>query len=76
MQELCNSVKRPNLQIRCIEQEEEMKAKSLGNIFSKREAENFPNFEKQMPIHVEVCSISPGYQSDMTKIEPLHGILL
>jgi chromosome segregation ATPase len=45
MQELTNSIKRPNLSIMGIEEEEEMKAKGIHNIFKKIITENFPNLE-------------------------------
>jgi archaeosine-15-forming tRNA-guanine transglycosylase len=42
MQELCNSIKRPNLRIMVIE-EEEVQAKRICNVFNKIITENFPN---------------------------------
>jgi chromosome segregation ATPase len=50
MQELTNSIKRPNLRIMGIEEGEEVQAKGLCNIFNKIITENFPNLEKIMPI--------------------------
>jgi peptidoglycan hydrolase CwlO-like protein len=35
MQELCNSIKRSNLQIMDIEEGEKAQAKSIGNVFNK-----------------------------------------
>jgi hypothetical protein len=49
MQELTNSIKRPNLRIMGIE-EEEVQAKGVCNIFNKIITENFPNIEKVLPI--------------------------
>jgi esterase/lipase len=51
MQELTNSIKRPNLRIMGIE-EEEVQAKEIRNIFNKIITQNFPNLEKVMPIQV------------------------
>jgi hypothetical protein len=48
MQELTNSIKRPNVRIMGIEGEEEQ-TKGIRNIFHKI-TENFPNLEKTMPI--------------------------
>jgi hypothetical protein len=73
MQELCDSIERPNLQIMGIEKGEEMQAKSKWNIFYKIIAENFPKHEKEVPIQVQ--EKPPVHQTDITKIEPLHGIL-
>jgi hypothetical protein len=50
MQELCNSIKRQNLQIMGNEEGEKVQAKCIGNIFNKIIAENFPNLEKELPI--------------------------
>jgi hypothetical protein len=71
MQELCNSIKRPNLQIMSIE-EEEVQANNIENISKKTIAQKFPNLRKETPIMYK----SPlGHQIDMIKIEPLCGIL-
>jgi archaeosine-15-forming tRNA-guanine transglycosylase len=43
MQELTNSIKRPNLRIMGIEEGEEMQANGIHNIFNKIITENFPN---------------------------------
>jgi chromosome segregation ATPase len=52
MQELTDSIKRPNLRIMSIEEEEEVQAKGMHNIFNKIISENSPNLEKTMPIQV------------------------
>jgi hypothetical protein len=52
MQELCDSIKTPNLKNMGIEEGEKMQAKGTGNIFNKIIAENFPYIEKEMPIQV------------------------
>jgi hypothetical protein len=58
MQELTNSIKRPNLQIMGIE-EEEVQAKGVCNIFNKIIRENFPNLEKVLHIQVQEASRTP-----------------
>jgi archaeosine-15-forming tRNA-guanine transglycosylase len=45
MQELTDSIKRPNLRIMGIEEGEEVQAKGMRNIFNKIITENFPNLE-------------------------------
>jgi membrane-associated HD superfamily phosphohydrolase len=59
MQELTDSIIRPNLRNTGIEEEEELTAKGMCNIFSKIITENFPNLEKSMPIKVQEASRTP-----------------
>jgi chromosome segregation ATPase len=56
MQELTDSIKRPNLRIMGIEEGEEVQAKGIRNIFNKMITENFSNLEKTMPIQVQEAS--------------------
>jgi chromosome segregation ATPase len=60
MQELTNSIKRPNLRIMGIEEGEEVQAKGIQNIFGKIITENFPNLEKSLPIQVQEASRTPN----------------
>jgi hypothetical protein len=46
MQELTDSIKRPNLRIMGIEEGEEMQTKGMRNLLNKIITENFPNLEK------------------------------
>jgi chromosome segregation ATPase len=50
MQELTETIKRPNLRIMGIEEGEEAQEEGTCNIFNKIITENFPNLEKTMPI--------------------------
>jgi chromosome segregation ATPase len=52
IQELNNSIKRPNLRIMGIEEGEKVQAKGIHNIFNKIITENVPNLEKARPIQV------------------------
>jgi hypothetical protein len=52
MQELTDSIKRPNPRTMGIEEGEEVQAKGMRNIFNKIITKNFPNLEKTMPIQV------------------------
>jgi hypothetical protein len=71
MQELSDSIKRPNLRIMGIE-EEEVQAKGICTIFDKI-IENFPNPKKKFfPVRYRKL---PEHQIDLTKIEPPHSIL-
>jgi hypothetical protein len=56
MQELSNSIKRPNLRIMGIEEGEEVQAEGLNKIIT----ENFPNFEKELSIQVQEASKTPN----------------
>jgi hypothetical protein len=66
MQELTDSIKRPNLRIMGIEE-----AKGMHNIFNKIITECFPNLEKSIPKQMQEASRTP----DQTKIDLPHGIL-
>jgi DNA-binding HxlR family transcriptional regulator len=59
MQELTNSIKRPNLRIMGVEEGEEVQAKGIHNIFNKIITENLPNLEKAMLIQVQEASRTP-----------------
>jgi hypothetical protein len=56
MQELTDSIKRPNLRIMGIEEREKVPAKEIHNMFHKIITENFLNLEKTMPIQVQEAS--------------------
>jgi hypothetical protein len=60
MQELTNSIKRPNLSIMGIEEREAVQAKGIYNIFNKIITENFPSLEKVMPIQEQEASRTPN----------------
>jgi hypothetical protein len=55
MQELNDSIKRPNLRILVIEEGEAVQQKGIHNIFNKI-IENFPNLEKTMPSQEQEAS--------------------
>jgi hypothetical protein len=74
MQELTNSIKRPNLRIMGIEEGEEVQAKGISNIFNKIITENFPNLEKTMPIQVQEVSRTPN-RLDQNRTTPCHIII-
>jgi hypothetical protein len=74
MQELTDSIKRPNLRIMGIEEREEVQAKGIHNIFSKIITENFPNLEKAMPIQVQEASRIPN-RLDQNRATPQHTII-
>jgi hypothetical protein len=59
MQELTDSIKRPNLRIMGIKEEEEVQPKGMRNIVNKIITENFPNLEKDSPIEMQEASRTP-----------------
>jgi hypothetical protein len=69
MQELTNSIKRPNLRIMG-NQEEEVKAKGIRNIFNKIITENFPNLEKILPSQIQEASRIPN-RPDQNRTTPM-----
>jgi chromosome segregation ATPase len=56
MQELTDSIKRPNLRIMGIEEREEVQTKGICNIFNNIITENSPNLEKTMPTQIQEAS--------------------
>jgi hypothetical protein len=60
MQDLTDSIKRPNLRVMGIEEGEEMQAKGMYNIFNKIITENFRNLEETLPIQVQAASRTPN----------------
>jgi chromosome segregation ATPase len=71
VQEVSNSIKRPNLSIMGIE-EEEVQTKGLCNIFNKIKTEISQILKKSCPFRYRK---PPGHQTDLTKIEPPHSVL-
>jgi chromosome segregation ATPase len=73
MQELTDSIKRPNLRIMGIE-EGEVQEKGMSNIFNKIITENFPNLEKSIPIQMQEASRTPN-RPDKNRTTPWHIII-
>jgi hypothetical protein len=60
MQELSNSIKRPNMRFMGIEEGEELQTKGICNIFSKIITKTFQILEKVLPIQVLEASRTPN----------------
>jgi chromosome segregation ATPase len=73
MQELTDSIKRTNLRIMGIE-EEERQVKGIHDIYNKIITENFPNLEKTIPIQVWKASRTPN-RLDQNRTTPQHIII-
>jgi hypothetical protein len=69
MQELTNSIKRPNLKIMGIEEGEEVQAKGIHNMFNKIITEKFLNPEKTVLIQVQEASRTSN-RLDQNKTNP------
>jgi hypothetical protein len=74
VQELTDSIKRPNLRIMGIEEGEELQAKGMHNMFNKIITENFPNLEKAIPIQIQETSRTPN-RPDQNRTTPWHIII-
>jgi hypothetical protein len=73
MQELTDSIKRPNMRIMGIK-EEEVQAKGMRNISNEIITENFPNLEKDIPIQMQEASRTPN-RPDQNRTTPRHIII-
>jgi predicted nuclease with TOPRIM domain len=69
MQELTDSIKRPNLSKSWALEREEVQATGMHNIFNKIITENFPYLEKTVPIQVQEASRTPN-RPDQNKTTP------
>jgi hypothetical protein len=74
MQELTDSINRPNLRIMGIVEGEEVQAKGMRNIFNKIITEIFPNLEKTMPIQIQEAYRTPN-RLDQNRTNPQHIII-
>jgi microcompartment protein CcmL/EutN len=74
MQELTDSIRRPNLRIMGITEGEEVQAKGICNIFSKIITEIFPNLEQLIPIQVQKASRTTN-RLDQTRTSPQYIII-
>jgi hypothetical protein len=69
MQELTDSIKRPNLRIMGIEEGKEVQAKGMHNIVNKIITENIQNLEKTMTIQIQEASRTPN-RPDQNRTTP------
>jgi hypothetical protein len=74
MQELSNSIKRPNQRIRGIEEREEVQTKGIYNIFNKIITENFPTLKKVLPIQIQEAFRTQN-RLDQNRISPWHIVI-
>jgi hypothetical protein len=53
-------VRRPNLRIIGVHENEDFQLKGLANIFNKIIEENFPNLKKEMPMNIKEAYRTPN----------------
>jgi hypothetical protein len=53
IQEIQDTMRRPNLRLIGIDENEDFQLKASGNIFNKIIEENFPNLNKEMPMNIQ-----------------------
>ena len=53
IQEIQDTMRRPNLQIIGVDENEDFQLKGPANIFNKIIEENFPNLKKEMPMNIQ-----------------------
>jgi hypothetical protein len=73
MQELSNSIKRPNLRLIGLDEGEEMEVKGINNKFNKIITENLPHLEKVSPMQVQEAIRTPN-KLDQKRTSPWHII--
>jgi hypothetical protein len=57
IQEILDTMRRPNLRIIGVEENEDFQLKGPANIFIKIIEENFPNLRKEMPMNIQELQI-------------------
>jgi hypothetical protein len=60
VQEIQETMRRPNLQIIGLEEREDFQLKGSVNIFNKIIEENFPNLKKKMPMNIQEAYRTPN----------------
>jgi hypothetical protein len=60
IQEIQNTMRRPNLRMICIDEKEDFQFKGPIIIFNKVIEENFPNLKKEMPMYIQEACRTPN----------------
>jgi hypothetical protein len=60
IQEIQDTMRRPNLQTIGVDENEDFKLKGPANIFNKIIEENFPNLKKEMPMNIQEAFRTPN----------------
>ena len=67
-------MRRPNLWIIGVDENEEFQLKGPANIFNKIIEENFPNLKTEMPVYIQEAYITPN-RLDQKRNSSLHIII-
>ena len=62
IQEIQDTMRRPNLRIIGLDKNEDFQLKGPANIFNKIIEENFPNLKKEMPMNIKEAYRTPNRQ--------------
>ena len=68
IQEIWDTIKKPNLRIIGIEEGEELQIKGPENIFNKIIEENFPNLKNDIPVKVQEAYRTPNRLDQKKKV--------
>jgi hypothetical protein len=68
MQDIWDTIKRPNLQIMRVEEGEEIQTKSIDKVFNRIIAESFPNLEKERVSQGQETYITLNHQDQKRNI--------
>jgi hypothetical protein len=60
IQEIQDTMRRPNLRIIGVDENENFQLKGSANVFNKIIEENFPNLKKEMPMNIQEAYRSPN----------------
>ena len=60
IQEIQDTMRRPNLRIIGVDENEDFQLKGPANIFNKIIEENFPNLKKEMPMNIQEAYRTPN----------------
>jgi len=60
IQEIPDTMRRPNLWLIGIDENEDFQLKGQANIFNKIIEENFPNLKKEMPMNIQEACRTPN----------------
>jgi hypothetical protein len=60
IQEIQDTLRRPNLQIIGVDENDDFQLKGPANIFNKIIKENFPNLKKEMPMNIQETYRTPN----------------
>ena len=60
IQEIQDTMRRPNLRITGVDENEDFQLKGPANIFNKIIEENFPNLRKEMPMNIQEAYRTPN----------------